>query len=412
MTRNIAIWIAIFVFTLGVGIGFVSSSLSKRGEPKPEVATPLSNMSTGDEHTLWRAFVSNQEGTTSQRDNLLQEAALHRLRTDCSVARKAWQAVLAEHERLDSKSMSLDEEVQYVSRLLLLQDFIEEAITKSDSSIGLNDAIVVYEEVGKEVDICRPRIAEHLHKVMPALKEPAVTATDDEVKQQLETLLEFAAKDDVRHAVVALIGTMPESGGDPVLKDILAIEPSISTLSYDRMRRVNKRANEYYQLLTSDESLPVEPEYKEAAKPALLGRGELLLTELIRLSDMLERVDLAGWRQARKISAPADPQAPEPTDMKTATSIEEFLVVVQREILQSQTLAYNLWALRECNTAETTNGWESRLAAIDPGALSPSVAALHSSVQSRRIESERDPLRRSRAVRVLLNTPKIPLSAF
>ncbi len=428
MTSSRALWLALAAFVVGLCSGVLLSSrtsltvkpapsvtLTRAQESKPSPAAapkadsgyeskpaPTSQPTPVlDDASLWHAFVEGDQAKKTKHDDLLREAALHRLRTCPDIARRAWGALLAKHEILESRPPeSLEDEVRSISRLLLFQDALEQAITSSESTFDLRDALSILEQVTAKIAENRNRIAKTLLKDIPLPNEKELAKEDE---KSLKILFSFAVKPEVRNAFDALIGTMPERGGDPVLKDVLFLEQSISSLSRRILERTQVDVKKYQDELEKPE--PVEPAETKANAPQF-GRGEKLLDELANLKSNLEQVNLDAWRRSRQIADPSKVLSSQ------SAAPEEFIVQVQSDAQRTQFMAYNLWALREIHAAETGDSWPERLARIDPGVLSPAVATLYSSVQSRRIEDERDPRRRGRAVRLLMAPTKTPLAAF
>lgn len=81
-------------------------------------------------------------------------------------------------------------------------------------------------------------------------------------------------------------------------------------------------------------------------------------------------------------------------------------------IKELQTVAYNLWALRQIHAAGEVTMWSDYLGAIDVGLLHPSVHAMYSQVSDSRLNRAQDSSSRLAAMAILLNKEKIPLKAF
>jgi hypothetical protein len=132
------------------------------------------------------------------------------------------------------------------------------------------------------------------------------------------------------------------------------------------------------------------------------GPCESLLRELQALSAAVEGAQLARW---------LDPTSDERSRPELEALVGD-LALLQSRVVKHRHLRYNLWALGQIHAAETGQGWETQLGAIEVGLLHPAVSALYSLTYDARVRQISDAQTRVSKVRTLLTRRKVTLEAF
>ena len=388
-------------FLAGVLIGSLTYSKQPAAMARPDAIASYPE-------ELLRVALSerNADSSSSRRqDSLLRieglQAAATRLWMLAPNRTSAmWQEISA---AAPAPSSHLADQTQWLEELLAFRAQLYEALTHASTPAEFDAIWSVREEVIKRLSACRAelrtQLAPHVPRATPVKeKEPRLVA--QEIGLQLQGLEEFVRLQEER--LVLFVDQDVAETLDPLIVDLVDCA-KVAAQNVSGFVTDTQTFAKSFRARLSD--LSVEPAEASATGP-LHERRELLG----QIEQQTVACDVARWSNlpaAFTIVKPRSTAAKEASD-NLAKEFREAVIGLS----ECQALAYNLWALREIQAAETSDAWESRLAPLDTGLLEATVGALYSSVYARRIDKVTDPERRSRIVQGFLTAKHTTLRAF
>ena len=311
--------------------------------------------------------------------------------------------------------------MECLSRLLSYQDELDNALLACRSLVEFNDAWQVHEQVRTEIDAACNRASQHLAQQVQQFMD-AHASTEHDPIQAIHAFALFQSQHEPQ--LLALVGASPE---DDLSAALDAVQGLVKVL-LDHAGNMTQSASQAAQAMQSrlrDGKDPVDPLPSTSPRSATdqpRGPCEGELSRLGELEEVLQEARLEHWRSLlsrlqpdASAAAPAIHTGTGDRDMHKPDAVDglgQRIADARLDWLRMQQLAYNLWALRELEAAETSDAWVDRLGRVDPGLLEPSVSALYASVHSRRLEEVQDPVQRSNAVRNILTNAKVSLQEF
>ncbi len=410
---------------IGVSLGAAAVWLAKSDHS--QVPVPLPSVSNSPAEFLQQASTesteANQTTDGTRRAALLREVAFERQRLQPTSARAVW-GTLQDTLRPssdDSNWPQQDKLETAISSMISYQDNLDTILRSSSSIRDFEEVWQVRHEVEEAIGQLRLKLIGHVRKQMSALPEASKSIDIQHAQAALGDFARFATAN--QRAMMLLVATLPEPGHDVDLQEFLELENHSRDIVQHSVANTKVQVDAYRRQLVGDKSSPIEPVEQGKLEKPTVGKCELWLLQLAELGNVLTQADLESWQQARELirsdaskgAPPAGPRqsAPEKTpSQQSDDSLGSSLAELRNQLRQLQVLAYNHWALRELEAAETVAGWDGRLARIDAGLLEPAVSAIYASVYGRRIEEIKDPEQRSRTVQRLLSSERVHLTAF
>lgn len=330
------------------------------------------------------------EANDSSRADLLAQVAVDRLVEDPTSVPAFWgsfESYLTKHSSLPAE--------EKLARLLLLEDALEAACSACRTRDELDRLWPIRERLTASATAARETVFE-------AVVGEIQRFDTDRATKPLETWL------------VELAGVCP----DWERRLSAASATPLTTAQEKHLTELQQVSSRWYQQITDalkEFRTKVERDAtslgQTESQPVADGADGTLQKQLSKLEQLAQAVELAqldGWQDyLHQLSAqPMDDEA-----LQDIALLAPFAEIADK-CAALQRLRYNLWAVNQLATAETSSAWQDYLGAIDVSLLEPATAALYTLAYDKRIRELSEPSAQGEAVRRILRRPKQPLRNF
>ena len=357
---------------------------------------------------------------------LLAEAAARRQIDLPTSSVKLWE----EFQQTLTSSSHPNAGSEQLGKLVGFQDQLEAALINCHEVSDFDRVWDVWLAVERQIGSLRETLLDQLAKSLSDLPDVPKDTSMAQFEQAIQAYSAFTQQS--QPSVIILLATAsPDAPVDAGLQAISARARDLQKAAKTVVEGEEKQLLELQDELTgtsggsgtaSKKAVRIEPgPLLQKDQEPVLGKCALKIDELAHLEELFQEADLESWAALKRLPDHSTPEAtgsktrarPESSDEGT-NAVLGALAGAQQTAFKVQQAAYNLWALREIQTADTTveESWPGHLARIDPGLLEPPVAALYTSVYSRRIEEFKEGSRRADVVGQFLSSKKVRLSEF
>ena len=319
---------------------------------------------------------------------------------------------------------------QLNTELVLLMRYDDDLDDSALACRSAEEFDLVWHIKGRVSDAVKNRRAELVQQIQDRLAKGAQNPTDQDAVTEIKKFTSL--KKDLDGPVVTLVATLGSAEVDNSLDQILGSAAVYEERAFQLVAALEKKTAEFEkQLRDLNNRIDPAPSSADGAAGSLENRGqsERILHKLRELDEAFAAADLASWQTIhgqlgrQTVEQTGRPPKATPAITRSESKSEvtssgegkfiDKIANLTNKLYSLQQLAYNMWALREIQSAEEdTDNWDVKLAPIDTGLLHPTVAALYSSTYGDQIKEVKDPPTLTAKAQHVLGNPKIELSAF